>query len=488
MNDDELLAALRERAADPDRRVECQLSEFFEQVSSMGIGQRLGALGQVQADLRRHLADPLATPPDVTARAAGFGASMRRPAHRPLPAPATPAQVDAAEAAVGARLPGLLRRVLVEVADGGFGPGYGLLGVGPQGWTDDRGQGMVAVAAAFETGVVPVAHLGDAVYACVDTRRPDGPVLEYDPSDLEWDDAGEPVDEGDAFTEVSPSLAAWLWRGRPRWARPSRPRPSRPTSRPPNATGSGRRGPASPRGARGLRHHRRHAAHRGVPARAVSGGSPMSPAGSGRLHGRADHRRCTQVPKLRVHNFAISLDGYGAGPDQSEEHPLGVGGDRLHEWAYGTRAFRQAHGMEGGDEGPDDDVVALGEAGIGATIMGRNMFGPVRGPWGDEQWTGWWGDEPPFHHPVFVLTNHARPPLTMQGGTTFHFVTDGIEAALERAVEAAGGQDVRLGGGAATIRQYLAAGLVDELHVAVVPILLGGGERLFDDGAAAPDR
>jgi dihydrofolate reductase len=135
------------------------------------------------------------------------------------------------------------------------------------------------------------------------------------------------------------------------------------------------------------------------------------------------------MPKLRVHNFAISLDGYGAGPDQSTDNPLGVGGERLHEWVVATRSFRQVHGGEGGDEGLDNQFSARGEVGIGATIMGRNMFGPVRGPWGDDQWTGWWGDAPPFHHPVFVLTHHPRPSITMQGGTTFHFVDDGIEAA-----------------------------------------------------------
>jgi dihydrofolate reductase len=186
------------------------------------------------------------------------------------------------------------------------------------------------------------------------------------------------------------------------------------------------------------------------------------------------------MPKLRVHNFAISLDGYGAGPAQSLEEPLGVGGRLLHEWVFQTRSGRKMFGMDDGDEGVDDRFVAEGDAGIGATIIGRNMFGPIRGPWGDEQWTGWWGDEPPYHHPVFVLTHHPRPSVPMQGGTTFHFVTDGIEAALERAFDAAGGQDVRLGGGVATIQQYLRAGLVDELHLAIVPVLLRSGERLFD--------
>ncbi len=192
------------------------------------------------------------------------------------------------------------------------------------------------------------------------------------------------------------------------------------------------------------------------------------------------------MPKLRVHNFAISLDGYGAGPNQDSDNPLGVGGPRLHEWAFATRTFQQRFGMEGGEEGLDDEFAARDDAGIGATIMGRNMFGPIRGPWRDDQWKGWWGDNPPYHHPVFVLTHHPRPAITMQGGTTFHFVADGIEAALARAFDAAGGKDVQLGGGAATIQQYLRAGLIDEMHFVIVPILLGSGERLFDhlDGGA----
>ncbi len=193
------------------------------------------------------------------------------------------------------------------------------------------------------------------------------------------------------------------------------------------------------------------------------------------------------MPRLRVHNFSISLDGYGAGPDQSVDDPLGVGGRRLHEWVFETRGGRQMLGEDGGDEGIDNEFWALGDAGIGATIMGRNMFGPIRGPWRDDDWKGWWGDNPPYHHPVFVLTHHPHPSIPMEGGTTFHFVDRGIEAALERAVDAAGGNDVRLGGGASTIQQYLRAGLIDELHVAIVPVLLGGGERLFDhlDGGAA---
>jgi dihydrofolate reductase len=176
--------------------------------------------------------------------------------------------------------------------------------------------------------------------------------------------------------------------------------------------------------------------------------------------------------ELRVHNFSVSLDGYGAGRDQQPETPLGVGGERLHEWIFPP---------DGGPRSPVDDAfVARGEEGIGATIMGRNMFGPVRGPWPDESWRGWWGEDPPFHHDVFVLTHHPRPPLPMAGGTTFHFVTDGIETALDRARTAAGGRHVRLGGGVSTVHQYLRAGLLDELHVAVVPVLLGAGERLFD--------
>ena len=187
------------------------------------------------------------------------------------------------------------------------------------------------------------------------------------------------------------------------------------------------------------------------------------------------------MPKLRVHNFSMSLDGYAAGPDQNLDNPLGVGGMRLHDWVFGTRYGREMMGEEGGAEGVDNDFLVQGDAGIGATIMGRNMFGPIRGAWGDDEWTGWWGDNPPYHHQVFVLTHHPRPSIPMQGGTTFHFVDDGIEVALRRAFEAADGQDVRLGGGVATIQQYMRAGLLDEMHVAVVPVLLGSGERLFDD-------
>lgn len=185
------------------------------------------------------------------------------------------------------------------------------------------------------------------------------------------------------------------------------------------------------------------------------------------------------MPKLRVHSFSISLDGYGAGPDQSLDDPLGVGGTALHEWFVPTRTFQQVHGKEGGTTGVDDEFAARVRANLGAWIMGRNMFGPIRGPWPDEHWKGWWGDNPPFHCPVFVLTHHERAPITMAGGTIFHFVTDGIEAALERAVRAANGKDVLLGGGVATNRQYLRAGLIDEMHLAISPVLLGSGEHLF---------
>ena len=177
--------------------------------------------------------------------------------------------------------------------------------------------------------------------------------------------------------------------------------------------------------------------------------------------------------------ISVSLDGFVAGPNQSIEHPLGEGGERLHDWALKTAAWRESHGYEDGEHGPDSDVIAAAVAGIGAYVMGRRMFGGGEGPW-DETWKGWWGDEPPFHVPVFVLTHHARAPLEMQGGTTFHFVTDGIEAALEQARAAAGTGDVMVAGGASAIRQYLAAGLLEELQLHIVPVLLGGGERLLD--------
>ncbi len=185
------------------------------------------------------------------------------------------------------------------------------------------------------------------------------------------------------------------------------------------------------------------------------------------------------MSKVRVNCFALSLDGFGAGPHQSAEHPLGQGGTALHEWFYPTRTFWNMFGMEGGATGPDDDLAARGTENVGAWILGRNMFGPIRGPWPDEAWKGWWGDNPPYHTDVFVLTHHARNPVRMQGGTVFHFVTEGIRAALERAKAAAKGADVRIGGGVATIRQYLQAGLVDEMHLVVSPVLLGAGEALL---------
>jgi dihydrofolate reductase len=186
------------------------------------------------------------------------------------------------------------------------------------------------------------------------------------------------------------------------------------------------------------------------------------------------------MSKLRVQSFALSLDGYGAGPDQSLDNPLGVGGVGLMEWFFPTQAWQRMHGGSEGETGVDNRMAEQGFNGIGAWILGRNMFGPVRGPWPDESWKGWWGDEPPYHVPVFVLTQHARKPLTMAGGTTFHFVTDGIHAALEQARAAAAGLDVRVGGGVATVRQYLQARLLDELHLAVRPVLLGRGEALFE--------
>ena len=180
-------------------------------------------------------------------------------------------------------------------------------------------------------------------------------------------------------------------------------------------------------------------------------------------------------------NITMSLDGYVAGPNQSVTHPLGEGGDQLHEWAFATRTFCAVHGMEGGATGPDDDIAAEYFQNIGATIMGRHMFGGGDGPWGDSPWNGWWGENPPFHMPVFVLTHHARDPLEMQGGTTFHFVTEGIHAALQRAKDAGRGKDITLGGGAAVAQQYLKAGLIDEMDIHVVPVLLGDGARLFDN-------
>lgn len=185
------------------------------------------------------------------------------------------------------------------------------------------------------------------------------------------------------------------------------------------------------------------------------------------------------MSKLRVHAFSISLDGFGAGPRQDAENPLGMGGLALHEWVFPTRTFQQMHGDQGGSTGVDEEFAARGSEGIGAWIMGRNMFGPIRGPWPDEAWRGWWGEDPPYHTPVFVLTRHARAPLRMQGDTEFRFVTGGIHEALEQAIAAAGGKEVRLGGGVSTIRQYLEAKLVDQMHLAITPVLLGSGEHLL---------
>lgn len=186
------------------------------------------------------------------------------------------------------------------------------------------------------------------------------------------------------------------------------------------------------------------------------------------------------MSQVRVESFAISLDGYGAGPDQSLEHGLGVGGEDLHGWFIPTRTFQRMHGNRDGTTGVDDDFAARGFRNIGAWILGRNMFGPIRGPWPNLDWKGWWGDNPPYHVPVFVLTHHPRPDLPMEGGTTFHFVTGGIHEALDRAREAAGGKDVRIGGGPNVIQQYLRERLIDELHIAISPVLLGRGERLFE--------
>lgn len=190
---------------------------------------------------------------------------------------------------------------------------------------------------------------------------------------------------------------------------------------------------------------------------------------------------------LRIDGFSVSLDGYGAGPDQSLADPLGIGGERLHDWMVATRTFSGRSGTGGQGEGVDDLFVRSQFDGIGASIIGRNMFGPVRGPWAeDETWNGWWGEDPPYHHPVFVLTSHPRDSVDMAGGTSFHFVTGGIHEARQRALDAAGGGNVWIGGGISTIRQYLRAGLIDRIHLALVPILLGGGERLLED-LAGPD-
>jgi dihydrofolate reductase len=185
------------------------------------------------------------------------------------------------------------------------------------------------------------------------------------------------------------------------------------------------------------------------------------------------------VSKLVVRSFSISIDGYGAGPDQDLENPLGVGGPELFDWFLHTRTWQRMHGGEDGETGVEDEIAARGFEGIGAWILGRNMFGPIRGPWPDDSWKGWWGDEPPYHTPVFVLTHHPRAPLPMKGGTEFRFVTGGIEDALEQARSAAAGRDIRVGGGVSTIRQYLNASLIDELHLAISPVLLGRGEHLL---------
>ncbi len=183
--------------------------------------------------------------------------------------------------------------------------------------------------------------------------------------------------------------------------------------------------------------------------------------------------------RVRVAGFSLSLDGFGAGPEQSLHDPLGKRGTELHRWFFGTKTFRAMFGKDGGSEGVDESFAHRSTDGFGAFILGRNMFGPVRGEWRDDTWKGWWGDNPPYHAPTFVLTQHARAPIVMAGGTTFHFVTDGIHAALDRAREAAGERDVKIGGGVSTVRQYLQAGLIDELHFALSPVLLGRGEAMF---------
>ena len=185
------------------------------------------------------------------------------------------------------------------------------------------------------------------------------------------------------------------------------------------------------------------------------------------------------MSKLRVSSFSISLDGFGAGPNQDLENPLGVGGKDLHKWVFGTQTFQKLFGDSVGSTGIDNDFAVRGFENIGAWIMGRNMFGPIRGAWPDQEWKGWWGNNPPYHTPVFVLTHHSRAPIEMEGGTTFYFVTDGIASALKKAKEAAKGKDIRVGGGVATIREYLKAGLIDDMHLAISPLLLGSGEHLL---------
>lgn len=186
------------------------------------------------------------------------------------------------------------------------------------------------------------------------------------------------------------------------------------------------------------------------------------------------------MSKLRVLSFAVSIDGFGAGPNQDLQNPLGVRGPELMEWFFNTRLWQKMHGKDGGETGVDNGIAEKGFENIGAWILGRNMFGPIRGPWPDESWKGWWGEEPPYHVPVYVLTHHARAPIQMQGGTEFFFVTDGIQSALKQAKAAAGDRDVRLGGGVATIRQYLRAGLIDELHLVIRPVLMGTGEQFWN--------
>ncbi|MEO8409322.1 MAG: dihydrofolate reductase family protein [Propionivibrio sp.] len=185
------------------------------------------------------------------------------------------------------------------------------------------------------------------------------------------------------------------------------------------------------------------------------------------------------MTKILVSGFSLSIDGFGAGPEQSLENPLGKRGTELHQWFFGTRTFRAMTGQEGGSEGVDEDYAARAMEGFGAFILGRNMFGPIRGDWPDDEWKGWWGDNPPYHVPTFILTHHARDPIEMEGGTTFHFVTDGVEAALDQAKAAAAGKNVKIGGGVATVRQYLEAGLIDGLHFAIAPVVVGRGEAMF---------
>jgi dihydrofolate reductase len=186
------------------------------------------------------------------------------------------------------------------------------------------------------------------------------------------------------------------------------------------------------------------------------------------------------MTKVKVAAFSVSLDGYGAGPDQSRENPLGKRGEELHQWVFPTRMFKQMHGKGDGTEGTDNDFAVRSFENLGAWIMGRNMFGPIRGSWPDNEWKGWWGENPPYHVPVFVLTHHARDPITMKGGTVFHFVTGGIDAALDKAMKAANGKDIRIGGGVSTVRQFLERGHIDEMHLAFSPVFLGRGEHLFE--------